>query len=95
MYIMFPNGLSRQMLTKHLRKVKTTLNLIFTKIFREYHLTSSECTTNYETFLHYSQVLSHRLKNANTEIKSYKSSIMLRLYKICCGTGLLSTAKQS
>ena len=92
---MFPNGLSRQMLTKHLRKVKTTLNLIFTKIFREYHLTSSECTTNYETFLHYSQVLRQRLKYANTEIKSYKSSIMLRLYKICCGTELLGTAKQS
>ena len=34
----------------YLRKVKTTLNLIFTKIFREYHLTSSECKTNYETF---------------------------------------------
>ena len=28
--------------------------------------------------LHCSQVLSHRLKNANTEIKSYKSTIMLR-----------------
>ena len=71
--IMFPNGLSRQMLTKHLRKVKTTLNLIFTKIFREYHLTSSECTTNYETFLHYSQVLSHRLKMPIQKLKVTKA----------------------
>ena len=64
-----------------------TLSWVLSYIFRVYN--------KLRNILHCSQVLSHRLKNANTEIKSYKSSIMLWLYKICCGTWLLSTAKQS
>ena len=42
--IVFPNGLSKQMLTKHLRKVITMLNLISTKIFREPQFTSTTTT---------------------------------------------------